>query len=263
MPPEQKVTNLVCTDLSHSLLHRDTEIPPFDNPKHSLLPTLSRHVLDEEHLAQHFPPNHFSAVLSSFSLHWINNLPSVLSQINSILLPDSPFIAAMLGGDSLFELRTSLQLAEMERRGGVSPRVSPLADVKDVGGLLQSAGFKMLTVDVDDMVIMYPDIFALMADLQQMGEANAVLGREMGAVRREVLMAAEGIYRELHGEDLTDIGADVGDIKMEVKGEKILPATFRMIYMIGWKEGPNQPQPLSRGSGQLSMKDILEGGGKK
>ena len=144
----------------------------------------------------------------------------------------------------------------MERRGGVSPRVSPLVDIKDMGGLLQSAGFKMLTVDVDDIVIMYPNIFALMMDLQQMGEANAVLAREMGALGRDVLMAAEGIYRELHGEEPQgDIPSDV-----EVQGGKVLPATFRLIYMIGWKEGPNQPKPLQRGSGETSMKDILEGG---
>lgn len=165
----------------------------------------------------------------------------------------------MLGGDSLFELRTSLQLAEMERRGGVSPHVSPLVDVKDMGGLLQSAGFKMLTVDVDDIVIAYPNIFALMMDLQQMGEANAVLVREMGALGRDVLMAAEGIYRELHGEeswgDLPDDALENG-----VQGGRVLPATFRLIYMIGWKEGPNQPKPLQRGSGEISMKDILEGG---
>lgn len=166
----------------------------------------------------------------------------------------------MLGGDSLFELRTSLQLAEMERRGGVSPRVSPLVDIKDMGGLLQSAGFKMLTVDVDDIVIVYPNIFALMMDLQQMGEANAVSAREMGALGRDVLMAADGIYRELHGEE------PWGDIRnddafdCEVQGGKVLPATFRLIYMIGWKEGPNQRKPLQRGSGEISMKDILEGG---
>ena len=172
----------------------------------------------------------------------------------------------MLGGDSLFELRTSLQLAEQERRGGISPRVSPLADVKDIGGLLQSAKFKMLTVDVDDIVIMYPDIFALMTDIQHMGEGNAVLGREMGAVSRDVLMAAEGIYRELHGEEVGLEGVEeIANSGVELRGGKVLPATFRLIYMIGWKEGPNQPKPLERGSGEVNIKNILErrNGGKK
>lgn len=132
----------------------------------------------------------------------------------------------------------------MERRGGVSPHTSPLADVAHVGGLLTKAGFKMLTVDIDDIVVDYPDIFALMTDLQAMGESNAVLGREMGPVGRDVLLAAAAIYKELHGDP----------------GQEGIPATFRTIYMIGWKEGPNQPSPLARGTGQVNIKDILGGG---
>ena len=150
----------------------------------------------------------------------------------------------MFGGDTLFELRTSLQLADLDRRGGISPRVSPLADVRDVGGLLQKARFKMLTVDVDDIIVDYPSMFALMADLQAMGEGNVVLGREAGPIQRDVLLAADAIYRELHGNE-----------------DGTLPATFRIIYMIGWKEGPNQAQPLPRGSGEVNIKNILEGGG--
>lgn len=152
----------------------------------------------------------------------------------------------MLGGDSLFELRTSLQLADLDRRGGVSTHVSPLADVRDMGGLLTKAGFKMLTVDVDDVVVDYPDTFALMQDLQAMGESNAVLRREMDGLSKDVLLANEGIYRELHGNE-----------------NGSLPATFRIIYMIGWTEGQGQPKPLDRGSGRINMKDILEGETKK
>lgn len=146
----------------------------------------------------------------------------------------------MLGGDSLFELRTSLQLADLDRRGGVSTHVSPLADVRDIGGLLTKAGFKMLTVDVDDIVVDYPDTFALMQDLQAMGESNAVLRSEAGSLSRDTMLAAEGIYRELHGNK-----------------DGSLPATFRIIYMIGWTEGEGQPKPLERGSGQINMKDVL------
>lgn len=148
----------------------------------------------------------------------------------------------MLGGDSLFELRTSLQLAEQERLGGVSTHTSPLADVRDIGGLLTRAGFKLLTVDVDDIVVDYPDTVALMTDLQAMGESSAVVGREMGGIRRDVLMASEGIYRALQGNE-----------------DGTLPATFRVIYMIGWTAGEGQPEPLVRGSGEINMKDVLEG----
>ena len=221
------------------MLSRDVDLP-FNSEL-----DLTREVLQNEELIP-YEPRTFDAVLSSLSLHWINDLPGYLSQVNSILKPDSPFLAAMLGGDTLYELRTSLQLASMERRGGVSPHVSPLADVRDVGGLLTRAGFQMLTVDVDDIVIDYPTVFALMADLQAMGEGNAVLGREMGPIGRDVLMATEAIYKELHG-----------------NGDGALPATFRVIYMIAWREGKGQRKPLERGSGQISMKDVLEGSEKK
>ena len=150
----------------------------------------------------------------------------------------------MLGGDTLYELRTSLQLADLALRGGVSTHVSPLADVRDIGGLLTKAGFKMLTVDVDDIIVDYPSTFALMQDLQAMGESNAALTAQMeGGLRRDVMAATEAIYRELHAD-----------------GGEAIPATFRVIYMIGWTEGENQPKPLPRGSAQMNMKDILEGG---
>ncbi|KAJ0165506.1 NADH dehydrogenase [ubiquinone] 1 alpha subcomplex assembly factor 5 [Colletotrichum tanaceti] len=233
-PLSTRIEELVAAESSHALLHRDADLP-FNADIN-----VTRQVLvDEEHIP--FPPATFDLVLSSLSLHWINDLPGVLTQINNVLKPDSPFIGAMLGGDSLFELRTSLQLAEQERSGGMSPHVSPLADVRDVGGLMQRAGFKMLTVDIDDIVVDYPDTFALMQDLQAMGEGNAILGREMGAIRRDVLLANEGIYRELHGNE-----------------DGSIPATFRIIYMIGWHEGDDQPKPLPRGSGDVNLKDILE-----
>lgn len=238
-PLANRIGQLTCAESSRTLLHRDADLP-FNSSI-----TLTREVLPTDETLP-YEPNTFDAVLSSLSLHWINDLPSVLRQINQILKPDSPFLGVMLGGDSLYELRTSLQLAELSQRGGVSTRTSPLADVRDVGGLLQSAGFKLLTVDVDDIIVEYPSLFALMADLQAMGESNAVLSREQGPIRRDVLVAAEAIYRELHAE-----------------GAERVPATFRLIYMIGWKEGPNQASPLPRGSGMVSIKEILEGGDGK
>ncbi|KAL9600651.1 MAG: hypothetical protein Q9219_003084 [cf. Caloplaca sp. 3 TL-2023] len=241
-PLHTRLTSLTSADWSPTLLHRDADLP-----FNSRLPSHTRTVLpDLDTTPLPFPPSSFNAVLSSLSLHWINDLPSLLSQIARILKPDSPFLAAIFGGDSLFELRTSLQLADLDRRGGVATHVSPLADVRDVGGLLQKAGFKLLTVDVDDIVVEYPDTFALMQDLQAMGEGNAALVREtnngLKGLGRDVLLANEGIYRELHGE-----------------GDKI-PATWRVIYMIGWTAGEGQPEPLERGSGEVNIKDILEGG---
>lgn len=233
-PLASKISELVAADSSESLLYRDAD-HDFNNNLQ-----ITRQVLNDEETLP-YEPGSFDLVLSSLSLHWINDLPGILTQINNVLKPDCPFIGAMLGGDTLYELRTSLQLAEQERRGGISPHVSPLADVRDVGGLMQKAGFKMLTVDVDDIIVDYPDTFALMQDLQAMGEGNAILGREMGPLGRDVLLATEGIYRELHGNE-----------------DGSIPATFRIIYMIGWREGQDQPQPLARGSGQVNLKDILE-----
>jgi NADH dehydrogenase [ubiquinone] 1 alpha subcomplex assembly factor 5 len=234
-PLSSRIGRLTAADMSATFLHRDDELPFNDDID------MTRDVLQSPETIP-YQPNTFDAVLSSLSMHWINDLPSVLAQINSILKTDSPFIGVMLGGDSLYELRTSLQLAELDRRGGVSTHTSPLADVRDIGGLLQHAGFKLLTVDIDDIVIDYPDSFALMQDLQAMGEANAVLGREASGIRRDVLAATNSIYKELHGNE-----------------DGSVPATFRLIYMIGWKEGRSQQQPLARGSGMVSIKDVLEG----
>ncbi|RAH77503.1 S-adenosyl-L-methionine-dependent methyltransferase [Aspergillus japonicus CBS 114.51] len=236
-PLASRISHLTCIDTSAALLNRDLALP-----FNTALPITRQVVPDLETLP--YAENSFDAVLSSLSLHWINDLPSLLAQVNKILKPDAPFLAAMFGGDTLFELRTALQLADLERRGGVTPHVSPLADVRDVGGLLNKAGFKMLTVDVEDIVVEFPDTFSLMADLQAMGEGNAILHREMGPLSREVLLANEAIYRALHMED----------------GARGVPATFRLIYMIGWKEGEGQAQPLERGSGQLNLKDLLGGG---
>ncbi|CAI4211583.1 unnamed protein product [Parascedosporium putredinis] len=233
-PIANRITELVAAESSEKLLYRDADLP-FNKALN-----ITRHVLDDEESLP-YDPETFDLVLSSLSMHWINDLPGVLSQVNSILKKDCAFVGAMLGGDTLFELRTSLQLAEQERKGGISPHVSPLADVKDVGGLLQRAGFKMLTVDVDDIIVDYPNMFALMHDLQAMGESNAIIGREMGPIGRDTLMAGEAIYRALHGNE-----------------DGSLPATFRIIYMIGWRESENQAKPLPRGSGQVSLKDILE-----
>lgn len=237
-PRSKRVGKITAAESSATLLHRDADLP-FNNEIEII-----REVLPTSELLP-FQANTFDAVFSSLSLHWINDLPSVLAQVNNVLKPDAPFISVMMGGDSLYELRTSLQLAEQDRRGGVATHTSPLADVKDVGGLLQKAGFNLLTVDVDDIIVDYPDTFSLMKDLQAMGESNAVLSREKGPIQRDVLLAADAIYRSLHGNE-----------------DGTLPATFRLIYMIGWKHSPDQAKPLERGTGMFSIKDYLETNGE-
>lgn len=238
----RKIEELICIDESAGALERDVALPFHNHTGQVEMNITRQHVPTLESLP--FPPNSFDAILSSLSLHWINDLPSALTSARAALRPDAPFIAAMTGGDSLFELRGALQLADLERRGGVAPHVSPLADVRDVGGLLTGAGFRLLTVDMEDIVVGYPDVFALMADLQAMGEGNAILKRDQAPLSRDVLLATDAIYRALHAEE----------------GHEGIPATFRIIYMIGWKPSDDQAQPLPRGSGQVDLSKVLGGG---
>ncbi|CAE6455866.1 unnamed protein product [Rhizoctonia solani] len=218
-------------DMSSESLNRD---PDSEFP----LPPARLHI-DEENLLKLIPSNSQDAVMSCLGLHWVNDLPGILIQIRESLKPDGVFLGAMFGGDTLFELRTSLQLAQAEREGGISPRVSPMTDTRDVSNLLGRAGFTLLTVDTDDVKVSYPSMWELMEDLRDMGESNAIVSRNT-FIKRDTLIAADAIYKALHGDE-----------------DGTVPATFQIIYMIGWKPAPNQPKPLERGSGQTNLKDVL------
>ncbi|RDX55395.1 S-adenosyl-L-methionine-dependent methyltransferase [Lentinus brumalis] len=223
---------VVMIDSSEKLLNRDPD-EEFEVP-------VERIHADEENLLQVVPRNSQEAIVSCLSLHWVNDLPGILVQIKEALKPDGVFLGALFGGDTLFELRTALQLAEVEREGGISPHVSPMTDSRDMSNLLGRAGFTLLTVDVDEVKVAYPSMWELLEDLQDMGESNAVVGRRH-IIHRDTLIAASAIYKELHGHE-----------------DGTVPATFQVIYVIGWKPAPNQPKPLERGSGETSLKDALE-----
>ncbi|KAI5481487.1 putative methyltransferase c20orf7 mitochondrial precursor [Pseudohyphozyma bogoriensis] len=223
---------LIMTDSSEAMLYRDADLES-DVP-------IERVVCDEELLP--FEENSQDAVMSCLALHWVNDLPGTLIQIRKILRPDGVFIGSMLGGDTLFELRTSLQLAELEREGGISPRVSPMINSQDVTSLLNRAGFNLATVDLDEISISYPSIFELVEDLKWMGEGNAILSRRK-KLSHDTLLAAASIYQELHGLE-----------------DGSIPATFQIMHMIGWKPSPTQQKPAKRGSGTVSLKDALGGG---
>ncbi|CEL59468.1 hypothetical protein RSOLAG1IB_03401 [Rhizoctonia solani AG-1 IB] len=218
-------------DMSLQSLNRDPD-PDFPLPP-------ARLHLDEENLLKAIPANSQDAVMSCLGLHWVNDLPGALIQIRESLKPDGVFLGAMFGGDTLFELRTSLQLAQTEREGGISPRVSPMTDTRDVSNLMGRAGFTLLTVDTDDVKVSYPSIWELMEDLRDMGESNAIASRNT-FIKRDTLIAADAIYKALHGDE-----------------DGTVPATFQIIYMIGWKPAPNQPKALERGSAQTNLKDVL------
>lgn len=194
-----------------------------------------RIVADEEFFP--FKDNSLELVVSSLSLHWVNDLPGCFRQVYNSLKNDGVFLGCMFGGETLFELRVSLQLAETEREGGFGAHVSPFTEVRDLGNLLNRAGYAMLTIDIDDIVITYPSMIELMQDLKGMGENNCSWSRKP-MLHRDTMAAAAAIYKEMYGND------------------DGVPATYQVIYFIGWKPDPSQAKAAQRGSGQVSLKDL-------
>ncbi|MSO91785.1 MAG: methyltransferase domain-containing protein [Rhodospirillales bacterium] len=193
---------------------------------------------DEEALP--FGPASFDLVLSNLSLHWVNDLPGALVQIRMALKPDGLFLAAMLGGETLKELREALVEAEIAEQGGLSPRVSPFADVRDAGGLLQRAGFALPVVDAETITVSYGDPWKLLTDLRGMGETNALNEMRKSFTPKRTLATAMELYRTRFG------GAD-GRV----------PASFQVIYLTAWAPAPSQQKPLRPGSAGHRLADAL------
>ena len=192
---------------------------------------------DEESLP--LKPGSIDLFVSSLALQWTNDLPGALIQIRQALRPDGLFLAAMAGGETLSELRAALFAAETEISGGASLRVMPSADVRDIGALLQRAGFALPVADRDRLTIRYDNLFALFADLKAMG-ATSILAERRPASRRLFLRAAE-IYAERFSD--TD-----GRIR----------ATFETISLSGWAPHESQQKPARRGSGEISLTEALK-----
>lgn len=180
-------------------------------------------------------------IVSNLALHWVNDLPGALVQINRALAPDGLFQAAILGGETLSELRHALMDAELEITGGVSPRVSPMVDLRDAAGLLQRAGFALPVADLDRIEVRYETPLRLFADLRGMGETNAARERLRRPTRRAVFQRAMALYAERHA------GAD-GRI----------PARFDILYLHGWRPAHSQPKPARPGSAAARLADALE-----
>jgi SAM-dependent methyltransferase len=195
-------------------------------------------VADEELLL--FAAESFDLVLSAMTLHWVNDLPGTLIQIGRILKPDGLLLAAMLGGATLWQLRQALAAAESEIEGGLSPRVSPFADLRDAAGLLQRAGFALPVADSETIDVEYSDALALMRDLGAMGESNLVVERRRGFARRATLLRAAEIYGE----------------RFRLPSGRVV-ASFDVLFLHGWRPHASQPQPIRPGAAGRRLADAL------
>ena len=179
-------------------------------------------------------------VVSALALQFVNDLPGTLVQIRRALKPDGLFLAALLGGETLTELRQAFAAAESEVEGGASPRVAPFADLRELGALLQRAGFALPVTDVDRLTVRYDSVFGLMHDLRRMGATNALFARRRTPLRRATLMRMAEIYAQRFAD------AD-GRVR----------ATFEIVWLSGWAPHPSQQQPLKPGSAKARLADAL------
>jgi SAM-dependent methyltransferase len=182
----------------------------------------------------------FDLVVSPLALHWTNDLPGALLQLRRCLKADGLLLASVLGGETLDDLRRAFLEAELAEEGGVSPRVSPMADGRDLAGLLQRANFALPVVDSDRVSVSYESALALMAELRAMGETNALRERRRRFTRRGTLLRAAEAYRGLAG---TSDGR--------------VAATFELVTMTAWAPHESQPKPLRPGSAAALLADAL------
>lgn len=194
-------------------------------------------VADEEHLP--LGPQTVDLVASLFTLHFVNDLPGALVQVRHALKPDGLFVAAMLGGETLIELRTALIAAEAEAAGGAAPRVAPFVDVRTAGDLLMRAGFALPVADSDRLTARYENLPALFEDLAALGLRNVPAGPPV-PLRRSTIARADALYRE-----------------MFAAPDGRLPATFEIVHVAGWAPHPSQQKPLRPGSAAARLADAL------
>jgi SAM-dependent methyltransferase len=198
----------------------------------------ARVVADEETLP--FADGSLDLVVSALALQFVNDLPGTLIQVRRALKPDGLLLAAMIGGDSLAELREAFALAESEREGGASPHVAPFADIRDLGALLQRAGFALPVIDSDRLTVRYDSAFALMRDLRRMGATNVLHERRRLPLRRATLMRMGEIYAERFANP-----------------DGRLRATFEIVWLSGWTPHESQQKPLKPGSASRRLADAL------
>ena len=197
---------------------------------------------DSEILA--FPTASFDLVTSILALHWINDLPGMLSQVRQVLVPDGLFLGCLFGAGTLSELRAALIDAESEITGGISPRLSPLPGLQDMAGLLQRAGFALPVADVERVTVRYSHPMKLLQDLKGMGEQAAFAPRQ-GQVRRPLSRRILARMSEIYMDRFQD---EDGKVR----------ATFEIVWLSGWAPHASQPKPLKPGSGKVSLADAVK-----
>ncbi|WP_435230558.1 methyltransferase domain-containing protein [Pseudopelagicola sp. nBUS_20] len=181
----------------------------------------------------------FDLVVHAMALHWANDPVGQLIQCKRALKPDGLFMAVGFGGSTLKELRSAITIAEAEVTGGLSPRIAPMAEVRDIGSLLQRAGFALPVADSVSLTATYETPWNLMRDLRNMGEANALEARLRKMTLRNVLIRSSELYVE------------------QFMHLDRIPATFELIFLLGWAPHPEQPRPLRRGSANTRLADVL------
>jgi SAM-dependent methyltransferase len=193
---------------------------------------------DEETLP--FADGSLDLVTSALTLQFVNDLPGTLIQIRRALKPDGLLLAALVGGESLAELREAIAAAESEIEGGISPRVAPFADVRELGALLQRAGFALPVIDNERLVVRYDSVFALMRDLRRMGATNVLNERRRKPLRRATLRRMTEIYAERFSD-----------------ADGRLRASFEIVWLSGWAPHESQQKPLRPGSATQRLADVL------
>lgn len=221
----EKVSSIISADPSSAFV---SQAQPFG----------ASHLMPVESLPDDLPP--LDGVVSLLYLHQVNDLPGLMRQMAQKLSPDGLFFAVLFGGRTLQELKACLSAAEEEILGGISPHVAPMADIRDVGGLLGRAGLALPVADSELLTVTYSSVFKLMQELRQMGEGNSLVGRRNTLSRRDVFMRTATLYQERYGRD-----------------DGTIPASFELIHLTAWSPDASQQKPLRPGSAKVSLKDVL------
>ncbi len=212
-------------------------VTPFAAPWSARFPS-ARVVPDDDILT--LEPQAHDLVIHGLALHWANDPLGQLIQCLRALKPDGLFLGILFGGRTLTELRAALMQAEIALTGGASPRVAPMGEIRDLGALLQRAGFALPVADAIELTVEYPDPLALMRDLRAMGETNALAQRHRRTPPRALFSTAAELYAEAHA-----------------RPDGRIPASFEMVVLTGWAPHPSQQKPLRPGSAAQRLAHAL------